>query len=182
MQMWYVVQSAEGKELDAVEKCRKAIPSHIVSSVFSPRYEFMRRYQGDWHIKEGILFPGYIFMESDQPSQLEEHLSQISGVVTPVQIGGGFYPIREDEKDFLKSMLDETNCIRYSLGYIVDGKLVVESGPLSGKTQCVTKIDRHRRVADIILHLFQEERKVQVGLKVPRKMTAEEYRQMKATA
>jgi predicted HTH domain antitoxin len=79
-------------------------------------------------------------------------------------------------------MLDETYCIRYSLGYIVDGELVVESGPLSGKAQYVTKIDRHRREADIVIHLFQEERKVQVGLKVPKRLTAEEYRKMKATA
>jgi transcriptional antiterminator NusG len=180
--MWYVLQSAEGKEIAAVEKCQKAIPSNIATSVFSPRYEFMRRYQGEWHIKEGILFPGYIFVESDNSAKLEEHLEHISSVATPVRIGGDFHPIRDDEEQFLQSMLDETNCIRYSLGYIVDGKLVVESGPLSGKVQCVTKIDRHRRVADIILHLFAEEKKVQVGLKVPKKMTAEEYRQMKATA
>jgi transcriptional antiterminator NusG len=180
--MWYVLQSAEGKELAAVEKCQKAIPSHIATSVFSPRYEFMRRYQGEWHIKEGILFPGYIFVESSNGGELEEHLEHISGVVTPVRIGEGFHPIREEEETFLQSMLDETYCIRYSLGYIVDGKLVVESGPLQGKSQRVTRIDRHRRVADIVLHLFAEEKKVQVGLKVPKKMTAEEYRQMKATA
>jgi hypothetical protein len=53
---------------------------------------------------------------------------------------------------------------------------------LCGKAQYVTKIDRHRREADIVIHLFQEERKVQVGLKVPKRLTAEEYRQMKATA
>jgi transcriptional antiterminator NusG len=180
--MWYVLQSAEGKEIAAVEKCQKAIPSNIATSVFSPRYEFMRRYQGEWHIKEGILFPGYIFVESDDEGKLEEYLEHISGVVTPVCIGGGFYPIRDDEEQFLHSMLDETYCIRYSLGYIVDGELVVESGPLSGKAQYVTKIDRHRREADIVIHLFQEERKVQVGLKVPKRLTAEEYRQMKATA
>jgi transcriptional antiterminator NusG len=180
--MWYVVQSAEGKELNAAEKCRKAIPSHVATLIFSPRYEYMRRYQGAWHIKEGILFPGYIFVESDHPAELEEYLGHISSVVTPVCIGGGFYPIREDEEKFLQSMLDETYCIRYSLGYIVDGYLVVEHGPLQEKTDRITKIDRHRRAADITLRLFEEEKKVQVGLEVPRKMTAEEYREMKATA
>jgi hypothetical protein len=79
-------------------------------------------------------------------------------------------------------MLDETYCIRYSVGYIVEGELLVESGPLLGKTERITRIDRHRRVADMVLSLFREEKKVQVGLKVPGKMTAEEYREMKATA
>jgi transcriptional antiterminator NusG len=181
-QMWYVVQSAEGKETAAVEKCRKAIPSHLAGAIFSPRYEFMRRYQGAWHTKEGILFPGYIFVESDRPAELGECLGHISGVVAPVCIGGGFFPIRQDEEEFLRSMLDETYCIRYSVGYIVEGELLVESGPLLGKTERITRIDRHRRVADMVLSLFREEKKVQVGLKVPGKMTAEEYREMKATA
>jgi transcriptional antiterminator NusG len=180
--MWYVVQSTDDKEIVAMEKCKKAIPSAIATSIFSPRYEYMRRYRGDWHIKEGILFPGYIFIESNQPQELAKHLEHISGVVTPVRVGGGFYPIRDDEEDILRSMLDETYCIRYSLGYIVDGRLVVERGPLIGKTQYVTKIDRHMRGAELMLHLFDKERRVQVGLEVPRKMTAEEYRRWKESA
>jgi transcriptional antiterminator NusG len=180
--MWYVVQSAEEQENTAIEKCRKALSPDAAVSVFSPKYEYMRRYQGDWHIKEGVLFPGYIFMESDTPAKLEEQLGHISSLVTPVRIGGGFYPIRREEEEFLRSMMDETYCIRYSLGYLVDGKLIVESGPLRGKDHCVIKIDRHRRIADIALCLFAEEKKVQVGLKVPGKMTAEEYQQMKVTA
>jgi transcriptional antiterminator NusG len=180
--MWYVVQSAEGKERAAMEKCRKAISMTVATSIFTPSHEYKRRYQGAWHTKEGILFPGYIFVESSQPEELEKQLEQIHGVVTPVCIGGGFYPIQQEEEDFLRSLLDETYCIRYSLGYIVDGELLVERGPLQGKAHYVTKIDRHRRDADLVLRLFGKEKKVQVGLEVPGKITAEEYRRMKETA
>lgn len=180
--MWYVVQTADGKEIDAIEKCQRAIPGSVATAIFSPHYEYMRKYQGVWHVIEAVLFPGYVFIESEQAQELERYLEHIAGVVTPVCIGGGFYPIRRDEEEFLRSMFDETYCIRYSLGYIVDEKLIVEHGPLYGKTQYITRIDRHKRIADFKLHLFDKERKVKVGLEVPARLTSEEYQKMKSTA
>lgn len=180
--MWYVVQAAAGQEDKAVEQCRNAIPAAVYGELFSPGYEYMWRHQGTWHMKLGVLFPGYIFIGSEKPEELEKSLEHIPGVVSPVCIGGGFYPIRKEEEDFLQSLFDETYCIRFSTGYIVDGKLIVEEGPLCGKSQYVTKIDRHKRFADITLRLFEQERKVRLGLEVPAKLTSGEYRRMKETA
>lgn len=177
--MWFVVQTAEGKEPAVIEKCKKAIPTAVAKVIFSPRYEYMQRYEGAWHVLEGTLFPGYIFIESEEQVELEKYLERIPGAVTPVCIGGGFYPVRKDEEEFLRSMFDATYCIRYSLGYIVDEKLIVEKGPLFGKVQNITKIDRHKRSAVFILHLFDKERKVKVGLEVPARLTSEEYQKMK---
>lgn len=177
--MWYVVKTAVGQEKKAIEKCRNAIPVSVVTEMFSPTYEYMRRYQGTWHTIVGVLFPGYVFMESDAKEKLEEYLERIPDVVSPVCIGGGFYPISKEEEEFMRSLFDDTYCIRYSLGYLVDKELIVEKGPLRGKSQYVTRIDRHMRCADITLYLFQKERKVQVGLEVPARMTAREYEERK---
>ena len=177
--MWYVVRTVIGQEEKAIEKCRNAIPVSVATDLFSPSYEYMRRYQGVWHIIQDVLFPGYVFMESDAPKELEKYLEHIPDVVSPVCIGGGFYPISKEEEDFLRSIFDNTYCIRYSLGYLVDRELVVEKGPLRGKSKYVTKIDRHRRCANLTLHLFQKEIKVRVGLGIPARLTATEYQEMK---
>ena len=34
--MWYIAHTTAGRELDAVDKCRKAIPEDIAAKVFSP--------------------------------------------------------------------------------------------------------------------------------------------------
>ena len=34
--MWYITHTTVGRELDAVDKCRKAIPEDIAARVFSP--------------------------------------------------------------------------------------------------------------------------------------------------
>lgn len=104
--MWYVVQTTNGQEDTAIEKCRQAIPVEVADKIFSPSYEGMRKYQGEWHIEINKLFPGYVFIQSENADQLETYLEHLSGTVTPVQIGGGFYPIRTEEQAFLMEMLD----------------------------------------------------------------------------
>lgn len=147
----------------------------VADKIFSPSYEGMHKYQGEWHIEINKLFPGYVFIQSENADQLETYLEHLSGTVTPVQIGGGFYPIRIEEQAFLMEMLDTDECVRYSLDYIVDGKLVVERGPLSGKTDHVRK-----RIANLTIRLFGQDRQIRVGLEIPARLTVAEYQQQKA--
>ena len=104
--MWYVVQCISGREESAIEKCRNALDSKLEPKIFSPICQFQKRYEGLWHTIEQIAFPGYILIESSQPAELEKLLQRISGVVVPVRIGGGFFPMREEEEAFLREMLD----------------------------------------------------------------------------
>ena len=90
----------------------------VADKIFSPSYEGMHKYQGEWHIEINKLFPGYVFIQSENADQLETYLEHLSGTVTPVQIGGGFYPIRTEEQAFLMEMLDTDDCVRYSLNWL----------------------------------------------------------------
>ena len=51
-----------------------------------------------------------------------------------------------------------------SYGYIVDDQLMIYKGPLSGKSDMVKKIDRHKRIADIEVYLWHQPKRVRVGL------------------
>lgn len=48
--MWYVVQTTNGQEDTAIEKCRQAIPVEVADKIFSPSYEGHRKYR-----ENGIL-------------------------------------------------------------------------------------------------------------------------------
>lgn len=76
--MWYVVQTTNGQEDTAIEKCRQAIPVEVADKIFSPSYEGMRKYQGEWHIEINKLFPGYVFIQSENADQLETYLEHLS--------------------------------------------------------------------------------------------------------
>lgn len=180
--MWYAAQTTCGKERTAIEECRNALPENLAARIFVPRYQYMKKYQGQWHTEEAAAFPGYVFIESEKPAELEEALLRIPHTVTPVCIGGGFYPIRKEEEIFLRQMLDEQDCIRCSIGYLVDGQLMVWQGPLKHAVERVRKIDRHKRLAEVEVRLFEESRQMKLGLEVKAKVSGEEYERMLETA
>ena len=176
--MWYVVQTTAGKEESAMADCKAAVGDAADRFILS-KCQFSRRIKGERKMFEKVAFPGYFFIESDVPEQLEKLLLRIPGVVTPVRIGGGFNPIRKEEEVILRQLMDENDCILYSVGNLVDGKLVVEEGPLKTFAGKVTRIERHDRWADIEMPLFETCKTMKVGLEIKAKVTAEEYRAMK---
>ena len=180
--MWYVVQTMVDREDSAIEKCRIALDEKVATRVFTPKCQLPRKFHGEWKNIEKVAFPGYVFIESDSSAELEKLLMRIPSVVTPVRIGGGFYPIRKDEEAMLRKMMDANDCIRSSSGYIVDEKLVVEKGPLQHFAEMVKKIERHKRWADVEVILFEECKYMRVGLEVKARITGEEYREMVESA
>ena len=178
--MWYIAHTTAGRELDAVDKCRKAIPEDIAAKVFSPIWQHAKKYEGSWHLDDDILFAGYIFIESDSDSKtLEKLLWRIPNVVSPVRIGGDFNALNKEEEQYLRQLMDEYNYIAMSYGYIVDNQLMIYKGPLSGKSDMVKKIDRHKRIADIEVYLWHQPKRVRVGLEIIDKITAQEYAKIK---
>lgn len=105
--MWYIAHTTAGRELDAVDKCRKAIPEDIAARVFSPIWQHAKKYEGSWHLDNDILFAGYIFIESDSDSKtLEKLLWRIPNVVSPVRIGGDFNALNKEEEQYLRQLMD----------------------------------------------------------------------------
>lgn len=173
--MWYVVLAGKGREKIAIEKCSNALSTDIAVNIFAPTYQYVKKYAGKWNLEEELLFPGYVFIESNSPKELEKQLMRIPTTVTPVRIGGGFNPIYEEERAILKKLMDESNCIRMSCGVIVDDRLIVEKGPLNNCITSITRIDRHKRIAELGIELWKEPRRIKVGLEVKAKLTASEY-------
>lgn len=173
--MWYVVQVTAGDEESMREKCRQAIPSVVCPSIFVLKYNQMKKYKDVWKSERRILFPGYLFFDTNSPKEVEKRLSVFQSLAKPVCIGGGFYPIREDEEAFLEDITDEQYIVQSSVGYLVDNVLVVTKGPLCNLTDSVKRIDRHKRLAELSVALWGEERKVRVGLEVVARVTAKEF-------
>lgn len=106
---------------------------------------------------------------------IEDHGPSNPTTVVPVRIGGDFNPIYEEERAILKMLIDENNCIRMSCGIIVDNRLIVEKGPLNNCQTYITRIDRHKRIAELGIELWKEPRRIKAGLEVRAKLTASEY-------
>ncbi len=175
--MWYVLQVTEGREDTMCEKCKKAFLGREASQVFVPKYVWLKKVKGARRKEVKPLFTGYLFVESKTPDDLEKRL-QLFQSIRPVCIGGGFYPIKEEEEGFLRQFWDEEKIVRFSTGYIVDGELRVIDGALKNFSKKIRRINRHNRLAEMELSLFGQERRILVGLEVKARIAQREFEQI----
>lgn len=164
--MWYVIQTKSGEEFKNMNLCKRALKTGSYYDAFVPQYVCMKRYEGAWHYEKKVLFSGYFFIDTNQPDIVEEAILPLSRLMKPVYVGKDFVPIYAEEQSFLEDMMDAEHSIAMSRGNIVEGVCDIQEGPLQKKVSFIRKIDRHKRTAEILLHLFGQERRVKMGLEI----------------
>ena len=113
-----------------------------------------------------ILFPGYVFLDSQEVIRLYSNLQQVFGLTKLLKTGDEVVPLTAEEVHFLKDFGGEEKVVPVSEGIIENSKVVVMSGPLMGKEGYIKKIDRHKRRAFLELPMLGRRQKIQVGLEI----------------
>lgn len=168
--MWYIIQTAVGREESVCEKCKHAFPTGSYRRIFVPQYMVMKKYQGVWREERKVLFPGYIIVDSDDGEPLKDILTgALARIASPVCVGSDFVPVYPEEEHFLNGLLNMNDTVAVSRGDIVNGEFDIKEGPLRQHSLCIRKIDRHRRTAKIEFFLYGQERYTEVGLEIVNK-------------
>ena len=166
MESWYAVQVRTGREEAVLQLSKKMIDESVLKECFIPYYERMKRFQGEWHKEQYILFPGYIFLVTEQLDVLFWELKKVPGLTRILGDGMEFVPIKEDEKVFLQKMGGSSHLAEMSKGIIEGDKVIITSGPLSKFKGEITYIDRHKRLAVIRIEMFGRWMDVKIGLEI----------------
>lgn len=164
--MWYVVWVRTGQEEKVLQMCRKVLQDHC----FLPRYERARKQDGRWIEVERLLFPGYIFFDSDNAEELVDGLRKIPEFTKVLGYGGRPIALYPHEVAFLQKYTDEDRVMRMSRGFLEGDKLVVTEGPLKYYKGKVVHIDRHKRVVTLEVEFFGRTLRVEVGVEVVMKV------------
>lgn len=168
--MWYVVQVRSGTEHNIRIQCNKKIPDTIMERCFIPYYEEKKKQNGSWNTLQKILFPGYIFMITEDVEKLFFHLKTIEGMTKLIGTGNDIIPLTEEEIIFLQRLGGDEQIVSMSEGIIEGTQVIITSGPLMGMEGLIKKIDRHKRKAWLDLELFGRMQQVEVGLEITRKV------------
>lgn len=86
--MWYVMQVRTGTEENIRCQCQRLISSNVLERCFIPYYQQKKRFQGEWHIQERILFPGYVFLIAENPEKLVNGLRKVIGLTKLIGMEG----------------------------------------------------------------------------------------------
>ena len=170
MSMWYVIQVRAGTEENIVFQCRKKIEdSAVLERCFVPYYERKRRYGGEWHLEKRVLFPGYVFLVSDDVVQLYYGLKKVQGLTKIIGTGREIVPLSESEVQLLLRLGGDDQVVETSIGVMEQDRIIVNSGPLQGMEGCIRRIDRHKRLAWIEIEMMGRLMEAQVGLEIVEK-------------
>lgn len=164
--MWYVVRVGVGKEHKINSLCRAKIPREILRESFIPAYEKKCKVQGIWEVQKKALFPGYLFMSTDDVDGLRDALNQIPGFTKVLGTGCEPVPLSEEEVMFLRKIGGDAYLVEISEGIIENSVTIIQSGPLKGLEANIRKIDRHKRRAYLEVEMFGRKQRVEVGLEI----------------
>ena len=167
--MWYVVQVRTGSEENIRLQCERKIPHSVLEECFIPYYEEKKKIQGEWKIQKKILFPGYIFLVTEDVHEVWWQLKGVFGLTKLLKVDLEVIPLKEEEIRFLLAFGGKEQLVKMSEGIIENSKVIVTSGPLQGWEGLIKKIDRHKRKAYLELEMFGRKQLVQVGLEIVRK-------------
>lgn len=164
---WYVIQVSINHEAKTAHHCNMMISKDILKECFIPEYIRMKRYQGEWHEEKEILFDGYVFMITDRIEQLNMELKKIPDFARIVgKKKSDIFPLDPEEIAFLKEFAEKDHVVALSKGYIEGDRIIVSEGPLKGKEGSILKVNRHKRIAEIQLKMFNKDAVIKVGLEI----------------
>ena len=164
--MWYVMQVCTGTENKIKSQCLSYIDKEVLRECFVPLYEEKKRVQGKWQVTERIMFPGYVFVVTDDLSRLQLELKKIVGLTRLLGTGDEIIPLNEEEVQMIQRFGGDDHVIGMSEGIIENSTVIIQRGPLAGCEAYIKKIDRHKRKAYLELEMFGRVQKIEVGLEI----------------
>ena len=168
--MWYVMQVHTGTEENIRCQCQRLISSDTLERCFIPYYQQKKRFQGEWHIQERILFPGYVFLIAEFLEQLAENLRIVTGMTRLLGTGDEIIPLSQEEVELLLKLGKEEQLVTMSTGIIENDQVRILTGPLQGMEGYIRKINRHKRKAWVSIEMFGRSVDMEVGLEIIKKV------------
>lgn len=145
------------------------IKKDTLRECFVPHYEEKKKINGRWTTLERILFPGYMFLETDDIDGLYWELKMIPRLTKLLGVGDCIVPLSDEEVAFLMRFGGQKHLVEMSEGIIEHSQVRILSGPLMGMEGMIQRIDRHKRKAWLEMELFGRTQTVEVGLEVAMK-------------
>lgn len=140
---------------------------------FVPMMERRYKIKGEYQIQRKPMFPGYLFIKTEEEQEYIERLFQeyrmkLKGFKKLLKYDEeGTSALHEEEIKFLNDILDEEYTLRMSKGKIINKVTMIEEGPLQGLESNIRKIDRHKCLAKLYVKVLDKE--VVAGLEIREK-------------
>ena len=166
--MWYVIQVRSGEEQEIKEYIEHTFETDLCS-VILPLVEDVWRKDGIGHISIKRLFPGYLFIETEQPEEVYRSLRKVPHFTRLLHMDEEgadktFTAISREDEAFIES-LTEDGLMRVSyVRKTRNGRIEEIRGPLSRYANKIVKLDIPHRRAIVESEIFGKHRRIKYPL------------------
>lgn len=162
---WYALFVSTGRE-EYVEKWIHYEFSESECTCFTPKRKLIEKKQNQKYQIIRPLFPGYIFINTSMDDNLYYRFINIPKVFRVLRNGEYYARVTEDEINFLHKITGSSNVVDLSQVFIINSKVVVKSGPLTGLEGIVQRIDKHNQRARIVINFLGSQKVVDLGIEI----------------
>ena len=168
--MWYVIQVTTGKEEAMKMLVEREMDSGSDERCFYIKRERIWRRDGQCILHVETMFPGYLFVITNQPKELYWRLKSIPQFTKLLRTENEvFLAVEPDEQEFLENLLngDSEDIVRLSKVRLdKNGEIKSAEGPLKNYIKKIVKKKLRLRYVMIDVVLFGKKRTVLVGIEV----------------
>lgn len=169
----YVMQVATGRERQTVQLLERVLGGATRAELFVPRYRYRKKIKGAWQFTEELLTPGYVYLRTSMLDidELAQQVRRAPAFARVLAQDGKIIPLSADEERWLQALAGagEGHVVEPSYGFIEGDRVVITEGPLVGFEAQIKKIDRHKRLAYVEVHLMGRTKLIKVGAEIVRK-------------
>ena len=166
--MWYVMQVIAGQENQTAMLVEKLASERILKNCFIPVRRLRKKFHGSWHEVTEKLFPGYVFLITEQPRLLYEELKEVPALTRMLgRYGEYFTPLHKEDICLLKKIqMTEMGLSKVKVNE--RSQIQILSGPLKeleldGR---IKKMNLHKRIALVEMEILGNKRVVHMGIEI----------------
>ncbi len=165
--MWCVVHVKDGGEGYMEDLVAGLLPKGLYARCFHLTRNRRKKYEGQWQTVQENLFPGYVFIDTDQPDKVYKELKKTPKPKLLFSDEEYVSTLEKHESDLIERLADRSGRIGISMVRIgPDGKIHYLSGPLSGMGNMVRRINLHKRIAEIEAEVMGRKRVLYLGIEI----------------
>lgn len=169
--MWYVMQVVSGQENRIALMVEHIVSGRNLGNCFVPKRRLRKKFHGEWHETSEKLFPGYVFVITEQPQTLYEEVKKIPALTKLLGRNGEYFtPLSKADVQTIEKLQNkaeegwgvEAEISKIAVG---EGKRVkILSGPLQNLEGQVRKINLHKRIAEVEMDFMGSKTVIYLGI------------------
>ena len=174
MEQWYVLYTVPGKEAEAAALLERSVSHSCWIRCGIPRKVKVFRSGGILHLLDTVMFPGYLFIQTDCADVLANELEKARKFPqfiksTASAVHEMLTPVEEKDLRFLRDVCGEN--LQRAMGVTritlnEENQIVRADGVLEHYRDHIVKLNLHKRFAIVEIELFNRKQEVLFGVRL----------------